>query len=137
MVRTLAHEAVGESVLDVDEAQFIDHIFDFGSKTLEDIMTLRSDIFFLPLDTPLEAVIREQRSTRHTKIPVFRENRDAIEGILHARDLLQLQATPDASNKDGGLGGLLREPYFVPETKACLRTVRHLPRTQALHRTDG
>jgi putative hemolysin len=117
MVRTLAHEAVGESVLDVDEAQFIDHIFDFGSKSLEDIMTLRSDICFLPLDTPLDAAIKEQRNTRHTKIPVFRENRDAIEGILHARDLLQPQTTPDASNQYGGLGELLREPYFVPETK--------------------
>lgn len=117
MVRTLAHEAVGESVLDVDEAQFIDHIFDFGSKSLEDIMTLRSDIFFLPLDTPLDAAIKEQRNTRHTKIPVFRENRDTIEGILHARDLLQLQTTPDASNDYGGLGELLREAYFVPETK--------------------
>lgn len=46
MVRVLAREAVGEGALDRLEAQFIDHIFDFGNKTLEEIMTPRSDIFF-------------------------------------------------------------------------------------------
>ena len=43
----LAHEAVGEGALDHMEAQFIDHIFEFGNRTLEDIMTPRSDIHFL------------------------------------------------------------------------------------------
>lgn len=117
MVRTLAHEAVGEGALDVDEAQFIDHIFDFGSKTLEDIMTLRSDIFFMPVETPLEEAFREQRRTRHTRIPVFRENRDTIVGILHARDLLRVQLAPETGAGSGELESLLREPYFVPETK--------------------
>ena len=53
MVRTLAREAVGEGALDRVEAQFIEQIFDFGNKTLEDIMTPRSDIFFLAIDRPL------------------------------------------------------------------------------------
>ena len=52
MVRVLAREAVGEGALDRQEAQFIEQIFDFGSKTLEEVMTPRSDIFFLPLDMP-------------------------------------------------------------------------------------
>jgi putative hemolysin len=117
MVRTLAYEAVGEGVLDVDEAQLIDQIFDFGNKTLEDIMTLRSDIFFLSNDTPISEAIREQRRTRHTRIPVFREHRDTIEGILHARDLLGVQFAPQSGAENEELRDLLREPYFVPETK--------------------
>ena len=117
MVRTLAREAVGESALDSDEAQFIDQIFDFGSKTLEDVMTLRSDIFFLPLDTPIDEVIEEQTRTRHSKIPVYRENRDNIAGILHARDLLRVRSTGNPEGSSVEFGDLLREAYFVPETK--------------------
>jgi len=117
MVRTLAREAVGESALDSDEAQFIDQIFDFGSKTLEDVMTLRSDIFFLPLDTPIDTAIEEQTRTRHSKIPVFSDNRDNIAGILHARDLLRIQSAGNPEGSSEELTDLLREAYFVPETK--------------------
>ncbi|MDP2646479.1 MAG: hemolysin family protein [Desulfobacterales bacterium] len=116
MVRILAHEAVGEGALDHSEAQFIDHIFDFGSKTLEDVMTPRSDIFFLPAESPLPEIIAEVRRTRHTKFPVYREHRDNIVGILYARDLLGL----DFEKMVGGpkmLEKLLRAPYYVPESK--------------------
>ncbi|UCH49013.1 MAG: DUF21 domain-containing protein [Betaproteobacteria bacterium] len=88
LVRTLAHEAVGEGALDRLEAQFIDHIFEFGNKTLADVMTPRSDTFYLPVSTPLAAAVTELRRTWRTKVPVFAEHRDDIVGILHARDLL-------------------------------------------------
>ena len=116
MVRTLAHDAVGEGALDRTEAQFIDHIFDFGNKTLEDVMTPRSDIFFLPLTSSIHQKVEELRRTRHTKVPIYREHRDHIVGILFARDLLgkdleKMSADPQIFIK------LLREPYFVPESK--------------------
>jgi len=50
MVRTLAHEAVGDGVLDKEEARYIDQIFAFGNKTLEEVMTPRSNVLFLPVD---------------------------------------------------------------------------------------
>ena len=116
MVRTLAHEAVGEGALDKQEAQFIDHIFDFGNKTLEDVMTPRSDISFLPLETPLPEVIEQLRETRQTKLPVYREHRDDIVGILHARDLLGADMEA-LSSEPKPLEKLVREGYFVPESK--------------------
>ena len=71
MVRVLAHEAVGEGVLDKEEARYIDQIFDFGSKTLGHVMTPRSQIVFFPEDMPLEKMVVDLRRTRHTKVPVF------------------------------------------------------------------
>jgi putative hemolysin len=116
MVRVLAHEAVGEGALDRTEAQFIDHIFDFGNKTLEDVMTLRSDIFFLPIESSISEIVSELRSTRHTKVPVYREHRDNIVGILYARDLLGADLEK-MSQDPKKIVDLLREPYFVPESK--------------------
>jgi len=116
MVRVLAREAVGEGALDRLEAQFIDHIFDFGNKTLEEIMTPRSDIFFLPLDMPLEEIVSEVCKSRHTKIPIFQDNRDNVCGILNARDLLGLD-TENFAHDPHRLQKQLRKPHFVPESK--------------------
>ena len=116
MVRTLAREAVGEGVLDPAEAQYIDHIFDFGNKKVADLMTPRSNIFYLPSDMPLAEMVQELRRTRHTKVPVFGEHRDDIIGILYARDLLGLDPVSETLPA-GNQRHLLREPYFVPQTK--------------------
>ena len=116
MVRVLAREAVGDGVLDRLEAQFIEQIFDFGNKTLEDIMTPRSDMFSLPVDMPLEEVTKELSITRHTKIPVYQEEKDNICGILHARDLLGIDAEKFVRDPHS-LRDLLHKPYFVPESK--------------------
>ena len=116
MVRILAREALGEGVLDHFEAQFIEQIFDFGNKTLEDVMTPRSDIFFLAIDRSLQEIIVEVCKSRHTKIPIYQENRDNVCGILHTRDLLGIDIEKFSKDPQR-LQGLLRKPYFVPESK--------------------
>jgi len=116
MVRTLAHEAVGDGVLDKHEARYIEKIFDFGNCTVEDLMTPRSNILFFHADMPYRDIVDELKRTRHTKVPVFRGQRDNILGILHARDLLA--TAPEALEREPRhLLEILREPYFVPETK--------------------
>jgi magnesium and cobalt exporter, CNNM family len=116
MVRTLAREAVGEGVLNPVEARYIDHIFEFGDKTVEDVMTPRSNVFFLSAEMTLGDMLQELRRTRRTKVPVFHEHRNNILGILYARDLLGME--PDElARLDESKRQLLRPPYFVPETK--------------------
>ena len=116
MVKTLAQEAVGDGVLDKAEARYIEQIFDFGNRTVGDLMTPRSNVVYLSVDTPIADILEEIRRTRHTRLPVFRKHRDMIEGLLMTRDLLAadlnfLKKHPRALRK------LLREPYIVPETK--------------------
>ena len=118
MVRTLAREAVGEGVLDHHEARYIDQIFNFGDKTLENIQTPRSNIIFLSDDMAPKDMFAKLRETRHTKLPVYRENRDTIVGVLHGRDLLGVDLSKINKHPDR-LIELLREPYIVPENKSA------------------
>ncbi len=118
MVRTLVQEAVGEGTLDHTEAQFIDHIFDFGNKTVEDLMTSRADVTFVPVDATAGQILEIFKQNRQSRMPVYEEHRDNIVGVLHARDLLGIDL--------GGLGedkhpleSILRKPYFVPESKSA------------------
>jgi CBS domain containing-hemolysin-like protein len=54
--------------------------------------------------------------SRHTKIPLYQENRDNVCGILHARDLLGIDIEKFSRNTRR-LQELLRKPYFVPESR--------------------
>ncbi|MBE2260902.1 MAG: HlyC/CorC family transporter [Rhodobacteraceae bacterium] len=119
MIRTLVNDAVGKGALDSQEAHYIERIFDFGSKTLRDIMRPRSDIEFLSADLSVPELIAEIKTSRQSRYPVFRERRDTILGILHTRDLLgadlaKLERDPHALRK------LLRQANFFPETKPAV-----------------
>lgn len=119
MMRTLAHEAKEEGVLDHHEAHFIDQIFDFGHKTVADIMTPRSAIFYLAADLPLSDIISELSRTRRTRAPVYQDNRDNVIGILYARDLLRLDFK-SVSTKDLTVHEFLRKPFLIPEVKPAV-----------------
>lgn len=119
MVRTLVQNAVGKGALDHAEAKFIHQIFEFGSKDLEDLMTPRADITFIAIDDPLPKILSVLRETRQSRIPVYGEHRDDIVGILHARDLLEIDLE-DLKNDPAMFQRLLREAHFVPESKPAL-----------------
>jgi putative hemolysin len=119
MIRTLVHDAVGEGALDSQEAQYIEKIFDFGSKSLSDIMRPRSDIQFLSADLPVAELLAQIKATRQSRYPVFKGHRDTILGILYTRDLLgvdlaKLERDPQGFRK------LLRQPNFFPESKPAV-----------------
>lgn len=119
MVLTLVQSAVGEGALDKTEAKYINKIFEFGSMDLGDLMTPRADITFIAIDDPFSQILSIVRESRQSRVPVYREHRDNIIGILHVRDLLgveleELEKDPDLFQK------LLRSPHFVPETKPAL-----------------
>ena len=109
MVRTLAHEAVGEGVLDHMEAQLIDHIFDFRDRTVEDLMTSRADVTFVPADAGGDEILQIFRQSRQSRMPVFADYRDNVVGILHARDLLGVDLSLLGSEKQP-LEDILRPP---------------------------
>lgn len=123
MVRTLAQEAVGDGVLHKDEAQYIDKIFEFGNRTVEEVMTPRSNIFFLRSDMALEEILKEVRRTRHTKIPIYGTDRDEVLGILYARDLLAADLS-QFKDDPKWLLPQLREPFLVPQTKPIVELFR-------------
>jgi putative hemolysin len=119
MIRTLVHDAVGEGALDSQEAQYIEKIFEFGNKSLRDIMRPRSDIQFLSADLPVAGLIAQIKASRQSRYPVFKGHRDTILGILHTRDLLgvdlaRLERDPQGFRK------LLRQPNFFPESKPAV-----------------
>jgi len=81
-------------------------------------MTPRADVTFVPVDAGGEEILEIFRHSRQSRMPVFEEHRDNVVGILHARDLLKVDLSVLGSNQRP-LHGVLRKPFFVPETKCA------------------
>ncbi|MCM3585609.1 hemolysin family protein [Mesobacillus maritimus] len=93
------------------EKQMINNIFEFDNKTVSEIMTHRTNIVAIPVDSNLKDTVHTVNVEKYTRIPVFEEDLDHIVGIFHVKDLIQFLESGDQEAFD--LRGLLREPYYV------------------------
>ena len=116
VIKTIVEEGEKEGIIDSLEREYIYNVFDFGDSQMDDVMTPRANMFYLPEEMPLEEMIREIKKNHYSKVPIYRENRDNIIGILFATDLIALTPEEIAQSRET-LQKILRKPYFVPLTK--------------------
>jgi putative hemolysin len=103
-----------EGVLDAEEQQMIENVLELDETTVDEIMTPRTDIVAVEVNSDLQMVLKTITSAGHTRVPVYEENIDNIVGLIYAKDLL---SEIGRSAEDFKLRNKMREAYFVPETK--------------------
>jgi CBS domain containing-hemolysin-like protein len=108
-----ATDGQAEGAVDPEEVEMIESVIEFGETRAGEIMTPRTDIFALPIDTPWQQAVEQIVQAGHTRVPVFEGDMDHIIGILYAKDMLKYAGT----DRGGEIRGILRKCYFVPETK--------------------
>ncbi len=92
------------------EKTMLRNVLSFGDMTVSDIMIPRTDISAVPYDITPEALKAHIHEYRHTRIPVYRETLDQVEGFLHIKDLFPMMAGDEAFS----LKKALRPMLFVP-----------------------
>nr|WP_315019572.1 hemolysin family protein [uncultured Aminipila sp.] len=95
--------------------KMINRIFAFDDKLAYEVMTPRTDVFYIDINNPTEEYIDELMELRCSRIPVYEDDSDNIIGILHIKDYLIKAREDGFENVD--IRSILRKPYFVPETK--------------------
>lgn len=98
-----------------NEKEMIENVFEFNDKEVAEIMTHRKKIVSLPIDAEYDEVMKVAREEKFTRIPVYRETIDDIEGILHIKDLLGI--TPPDDGHPFILSKYIRDPLVVHETR--------------------
>ena len=98
-----------------NEKEMIENVFEFNDKEVAEIMTHRKKIVSLPIDAEYDEVMKIAREEKFTRIPVYRETIDDIEGILHIKDLLGI--TPPDDGHPFILSKYIRDPLVVHETR--------------------
>lgn len=95
-----------------DEQKILEGIVSFGNTETKQVMSPRIDIFAIEIDEPFSEVMKKVLEQGYSRIPVYRDNIDHIEGVLFVKDLI-----PHIDKDDFDWITLLREPFFVPENK--------------------
>lgn len=90
-------------------------ILDIRNMTVSEIMTHRSNIIAINIDLPSEVIIKTLLSSSHTRIPLWKNNRDNIIGILNLKDLLKSLYEHNNDQKKININELLTPPWFIPE----------------------
>jgi len=103
-----------EGILEEEEGELIHSIIDFGDTRVSEVMAPRPDI----VAVPATATVREARDvileSKYSRLPVYRDQIDNVEGLIYVRDLLLSWAE---GREDENIKPLIRSVYFVPETK--------------------
>lgn len=122
-VLSLVEEAKQEGQFDQFERDTIASIMRFRDKTVQQIMTPRTEIEAIELTNNLGEITSHIRRTRHSRIPVYEGTIDRIVGAFYVKDLMKwLAGDKSRAGTQFDFRKLLRPALFVPETK----TVREL-----------
>ena len=95
-----------------EEQKLLEGIVSFGSTDTKQVMSPRIDLFALDIDETFAEIYPKIVAKEYSRIPVYRDNIDHIEGVLFIKDLI-----PHINKKEFDWKTLLREPFFVPENK--------------------
>ena len=114
-LRAMIDVAESDEVIESTERAMIHSIFELGDTVVREIMVPRPDMVAVSVRQPLGEVLDIVLAAGHSRIPVFREDRDEIIGLLYAKDVLRRLHTTGEGN--GSWEDLLRPAHFVPELK--------------------
>lgn len=124
-IRILMNESAKSGVIDQNEMQLMDNLFDFADLKAREIMLPRTDMICLFTNYTLEENLRIITETKHSRYPVATDNKDRIIGFVHITDLLL--AEPD---KQRNLAALVRPIMDVSESMEISQVLRQM---QARH----
>ena len=128
-IRTIVTEGHREGLLEEDAREMIEGVMELGDLDVSEIMTPRTDMVCMSRSLSWQEAVEFVVKAGHTRIPVTNKNLDDIVGILYAKDLLpELVKGPDRPVRPWT--ALLRDAYFVPETKPIDVLLQEFQRTR-------
>jgi CBS domain containing-hemolysin-like protein len=105
---------VADSVQEGQARELLRNLADFRETMVREVMTPRPDIVAIEADATLDQLHALYREQQYSRIPVFKDTLDNVQGLIFIKDLLQLK--PGAP-LGGPITTFIRPAHFVPETK--------------------
>ena len=107
-IKDLVKESEEAGIVDKKESDIIENVIELGEQRVYKAMTPRTDIVGVEIDDSLESALSVFIESGFSKLPVYDENLDNINGIILAKDIFK---NPDT------VKSIIREVSFIPETK--------------------
>ena len=116
-IRMMVDVGQEKGVIEDVQKEMINNIFEFDDIDVADIMTHRTDMACVEIADSLQDIIQLSIDEGYSRIPVYAEDPDNVVGVVYIKDLLKYIGASLPKSK--GLKDVMREAYFVPESKRC------------------
>ncbi|OED59562.1 hemolysin family protein [Acholeplasma laidlawii] len=115
--------------IDSSENEMIQNIFEFDSTTVEEVMTHRTEVSAINVNSTRDELVKFVTNEKYTRFPVYEETLDKIVGTLHVKDLLKYLSEHEDKN-EFDIHEILRDPLFVPQSKNTRALFREMKLTK-------
>ena len=112
-IQAFIEGAQEEGIIETEESGLLKSVVEFGDTVVREIMTPRVEMAAIKSDTTIEKLRELVIKEKHSRIPVYKDQVDNIEGIVIAKDLLEYA---DDKFKSDSIESLIRPVYYVPES---------------------
>jgi len=113
-IMSIVRTAEEEGSIKEIEKRMIKRIFEFDDITVEEVETPRRDMVMVESKLKIKDTMKVFLKKKHTRMPVYKKNKDNIVGIVHIKDLIK---HAQGKNKNQSVSKIMYKPYFVPEVK--------------------
>ncbi|WP_027633647.1 hemolysin family protein [Clostridium hydrogeniformans] len=114
-IKSLVEAGQENGVIKISEKEMINGIFKFDNKLAKEVMTPRTEVFLININTPVNKFLDKLLDEKYSRIPVYEDDIDNIIGVLYMKDFIVEARKSGFENVD--IRKILHSPYFVPETK--------------------
>lgn len=112
-LRTIVDVSHEEGVIETEEREMINNVFDFGDAQAKEVMVPRIDMTFADINSTYLELIEIFREDKFTRLPVYEDSTDNVVGIINMKDLLLYENKENFCIRD-----ILRKPYYTYEHKS-------------------
>lgn len=112
-LRTIVDVSHEDGVIESDEREMINNVFDLGDARAKDVMVPRVHVTFADINSTYTELIEIFREDKFTRLPIFEDTTDNVVGTINMKDLLLYDNTKEFNIRD-----ILREAYFTYEYKS-------------------
>ena len=88
-IRMMVDAGEEKGTIDETEKEFINNVFEFDDKTVAEIMTHRTDMYAIEVNSDIDQILDELDEYKYSRVPVYKGNIDEIVGILYIKDLFK------------------------------------------------
>ncbi len=111
-LRTIVDVSHEEGVIETEEREMINNVFDFGDAQAKEIMVPRIDMTFADVGSSYYELLEIFREDKYTRLPVYEDSTDNVVGIINMKDLLLYEDKEHFSIRN-----IMRKPYYTYEHK--------------------
>lgn len=116
-IRIMVDAGNEKGLIEDGEKEMINNVFELNDRTVGEVMTHRTDMVSLQINDPIEKVMKTFEDSGYSRIPVYSDDIDSIEGVIYIKDLFKYFV--EKEEKPFNIKDYMRDVLFVYENMKC------------------